>query len=571
VHRNPIMTRPWMWASGIGLLLYLALQVLPVIVQQIEKPEQLLSRAQAKRIALDIANQQFGLREPPLKIDLTHQSDSVAAGYITRQDLEKRYHEIWDARYPLDVYRADLRFSGRTGTLTLFLHMYTGNLVGWHSDITPPDAQVTGNNREADAQQALQFAAGWGEQADDWIWDGNPTDAQGRWTFRSKSKSIGQSRLLLHVVLPTNAHTNTSPAKPWEGGMVTYEVQVPDDFAEYLDQQNRWAGYMNGYGFILPHLLLLIFAMVYATTCRYYTTPWRGMLLAVLFLAMYTIFYLNLIPGLRADLLEDGLQAGHVEVLFSLAINFVILGIMTLFTYLAAVAGDGLWKTMGFSLWPQWREAGFGNAVWIGMKRGYLLAFLLLGVQSVILSVLASGIGMFGTTDVTSSPANMTFPWLLLLLAWCAGISEEIQSRLFGIGLFRKWLLDAASRITGHEVSKRTGDWLTVLAMLPPGLFWSFGHVSYAVYPVYSRLIELVLISLLLGWFMLKFGFLSVLFAHIIFNSTLMSVQMLFDGLPGDWIAGGVGLFLPACVAYLIVLAHRRRGSGGRAWPQSRL
>ena len=220
---------------------------------------------------------------------------------------------------------------------------------------------------------------------------------------------------------------------------------------------------------------------------------------------------------------------------------------------------------MGRNLWPRWREPGFGREVVTGMKRGYLLAFLLLGVQSVILTGLTHGIGMFQSSDASQSSYNMLVPWLLLMLAWCAGISEETQSRLFGIGLLRHWLVDGAARLLGRAPSPRSAAALTVVAMFPPGLFWAFGHVGYAVYPVYSRLIELAVMAMLFGWFMLRFGFLAVLFAHIILDSVLMSVQMIFDGLPGDLAAGVAGPILPAVVALGIAWMHQRSrdGSGG--------
>jgi hypothetical protein len=341
---------------------------------------------------------------------------------------------------------------------------------------------------------------------------------------------------------------------------VTYDIRVPEAFSAYMSKQKRLAGRMNALGFVVPELALLLLSIGYAAARRKHTSFRRGLALAAIYVTLYTAFYFNLLPGIRASLFEEGIAGDDLTVLGMLALNLFILACMGVFTYFAAVGGDGLWRSMGRSLWPRWREPGFGQAVLTGMKQGYALAFLLLGVQSVILLGLEHGIGMFQTTDAGQSSPNMIRPWLLPALAWCAGISEELQSRFFGIGLFRSWLLGGARRLLGREPSARALKGLTLAAMIVPGTVWAFGHVGYSVYPAASRLIELILLSLLFGWFLLRFGLIAVIFAHVVLDTTLMCVQLTADGLPGDRLAAPIGFLLPAAVALLIRLAHRRRG-----------
>ena len=564
------MSRPWFWFAGIGLAIFILLQIIPMMQESSgAESHRTLSRSAAGQKAAAIAAESFGISAvDPQDIEMTYLSDSAAVGYLAQQALFDRYREQWDASHPLEVYRADLPLhdGSDSGWLTLYLHPETGKLVGWQS---AGGGQSAAAHRGEGPGQALQFAASWGEQSDRWIWDGNEPDARGFYTFLSRSSDIGEASLLLHVQMPNDAaKANSETSTPWKGGAITYSVQVPAGFTAYLAQQEKLAGHFNAWGFVVPQLLLMIMAIVYAATRKSYTSGRRGMALAALFWVLYAAFYFNLVPGFRAALLADG-AAGDPSAIHSLiVVNLIILAIMAVFTYLAAVGGDGLWKSMGRSLWPRWREKNYGEAVLAGMKRGYLLAFLLLGVQSVILAGLGQAIGMFQSSDASQSSYNMILPWLLLLLAWCAGISEEMQSRLFGIGLFRHWLVGGATRLLGRAPSRRGLTLLTAAAMFPPGLFWAFGHVSYAVYPVYSRLIELVILAMLFGWFMLRFGFLSVLFAHIILDSILMSVQLLSDGLPGGWVAGIAGPLLPAIVALLLGWAHRRRAGckGTGAW-----
>ena len=92
--------------------------------------------------------------------------------------------------------------------------------------------------------------------------------------------------------------------------------------------------------------------------------------------------------------------------------------------------------------------------------------------------------------------------------------------------------------------------------IVPPGLLWALGHVGYAIYPVYTRVIELVLMSFLFGWFMLRFGIITVIFAHVTLDAILMGMQMMFDGLPGDFLAA-FSLIMPGLVGIVIWWLHR--------------
>jgi len=556
------MNRIWLWAAGIGFALFVWIQILPNFVGADENAQKTMSRDAARQAALDVALRQFRLDESRIRnMEVTYLSDHEAVGYIVKHKVVDAYNKNWDAKYPLDTYRVDITLAEDAASLTLYLHPDSGKLVGWQGGLAAQRAPDPAAPDGKPAALALQYEANSGENADDWIWDGRAMDEAGRWTFLSRQSSgVSEANLVLHVrVPPAYGEASADDSQVWRHGAVMYDIRVPEQFAAYLRAQQKLAGKMNALGFVVPHLLLMIMSIIYATTRRSYTSPRRGLALAALFLLMYGLFYINLFPGLRASLMEDGSQADQAGVLGLFTANLIITGLMALFTYLAAVGGDGLWRSMGRNLWPLWREDGFGSALLAGVSRGYVLALLMLGVQSVIILTLSQTIGLFQSTDAGRSSYNMTVPWLLLLLAWCAGIAEEIQSRLFGIGLFRHWFVDGAARLLGRRLSPRSTAWLTAAAMLPPGLFWAIGHVGYAVYPVYARIIELVILAMLFGWFMLRFGFMAVMFAHIIMNTVLMSVQLLFDGLPGNLAAGLVGPLLPAAVAWLLYRLHRSR------------
>jgi len=552
------LDKRWVWASAVGLAFFLLIQVFPITGQLFAThTSSVLTRSEAEHRALEWAGNKFGIPAADVeKTTVTHITDSKTNGYLSKNGLTASYERQWAAAIPTDVYVVELHLRGVSGALAISVHMESGNLVAWRhavpaSERTAPSASVERSAEEA--AMALKFANWYGIRSDEWEWNG-VASPEGGFEFVSKQAAIGDAKPILQVSLSSDYRAKDSSFPVWQGGAVSYRVDLPDSFVAYMESQGRWASNLSVLGFILPHVLLFILAIVYTGTHGGLSSYRRGLFLAAVFFALYAGLTFNMIPGLRAGIWESGVS---VEDSVNVTVSLVTYGIMAVFTYFSAVGGDGLWKSMGRSLWPRWRESGYGDAVLRSMKQGYFLAFILLGAQSVILLLLEKTVGSFAASDATQSMYNMSIPLLLPLLAWCAGISEELQSRLFGIGVFRKWFVGLARKITGKEPTPRTAIVLTTLAIVPPGLFWALGHVGYAVYPVYTRVIELVLLSFLFGWFMLRFGLMTVIFAHVALDAILMGMQMMFDGLPGDFAGGVYSLFSPGIVGIVIWLLHR--------------
>lgn len=543
--------RRWLWAAGAGLALFLFIQVFSLTGELFSANNHpVLTRSAAEARGLELALSKFGIQADQVEeTDVTHLTDSKTIGYLSKHELIDTYNKEWSNTLPADVYRVDLHLHGRAGILQLSLQMETGELVAWrHEDGSGASEQ---GSAEQKAAEALGYAATWGVDAADWKWDGFVYE-DGTVKFTSGTSAIGEAQPWLKVLVPAEFSLTSSAMPPWAGGAITYGVDLPESFTAYMEQQQQLSGWLSLFGFIVPQVIMFILAIVYAGTHGGRTSFLRGIFLASLFFVLYVAITFNMIPGFRSQTMEAGAGSGDALNTAFLVIQIVFLAGTAIFTYFSAVAGDGLWKSMGRLLWPRWKEPGYGSAVLQSMKDGYVLAFILLGAQSVILMALEKTLGSFASSDATQSMYNMSIPWLLPLLALCAGISEELQSRFFGIGLFRKWFVGGTRKILGREPSSRTTIALTAAAMLPPSLLWALGHVGYAIYPVYTRIIELVIMGMLFGWFMLRFGLMAVIFAHITLDAILMGTQMMFDGLPGDAIGGLFSLIMPALIGIAI-------------------
>ncbi|BBI35073.1 CPBP family intramembrane glutamic endopeptidase [Cohnella abietis] len=554
------LDRRWIWAATVGLILFLLIQVFPVTGQLFTTEIQnVMTRSEAKNKALDLAASKFGIKsEQVQEATVTHLSDSNAVAYLSKYNFMKTADKLWTQATPTDVYAVKLLLKDSQDALLISLNMENGKLVAWkfvgNNELNSVSSRSKANITDESVSSALQYAEFWGIPAAEWTWDESRSDKSSM-TFLSREGNIGETQLWLKVVVPEGFSALKSSNPPWIGGSIEYGVDLPKSFTSYLKNQESLASKLSMYGFILPQIILFVLAIIYVGSYGGQTSYLRGIFLSAVYFVLYAGITFNMVPGLRASLWKSGNIS--VDVNTAIIITSIIMyGAMAVLTYFSAVAGDGLWKSMGHSLWPRWKEAGYGITVLKSMRVGYFLAFILLGAQSLILLILEKTLGSFSSSDASQSMYNMTIPLLLPLLAWCAGISEELQSRLLGIGLFRKWLVGGARKILGREPSRRTAVTLTLIAMIPPGLLWAMGHVGYAIYPVYTRLIELVIMAILFGWFMLRFGIMTVIFAHVTLDAILMGMQMMFDGLPGDFFAGAFSLIMPGLAGIVIWWLH---------------
>lgn len=516
-----------------------------------------VSRGEAKRLAVSYAEAHWRLTPDRVQdVTVTHLGDDRMAAYLTKHKLTKEFDSNWDASYPMDVYAVDLRTDG--GIHRVLLHMETGKVVGW--------AASAGAMSDKD-KAAVRDVEGLTAQALAWLKKQPAYDASA-WEPVGRVTDTGAVILQSRKTGLVDAHLQLL-VKP--DAVLSYRYEMPQGFAAEIARQHKTADKLSMVGFLLPQIVLFVLAVVYAAACHGWSSFKRGLFLSAAFLVMYAGFMFNLRPGLRAGASDDDTMfVSDSSVSALLAVNIVIFFVQALLTYFAAVGGDGLWRSMGRSLWPRWQESDYGSRVKTAMKQGYMLAVILLGAQTVVLTALSLLLGSYYGSDDSQSVYNMYYPWLLPLLAWCAGISEEIQTRFFGIGMVRKWLDYLSKAILRRDAGIAGARMLMAIAYVPATVVWAFGHVGYAVYPWQTRFIELMIIGALFAWFMLRFGLMTVIFAHVVLDSALMSVQLLSDGLSSDNLAGIVSLLLPAAIALLIAWAHdRRRGKdagGGSAY-----
>ncbi|WP_308638569.1 CPBP family intramembrane glutamic endopeptidase [Paenibacillus silvisoli] len=530
---NTIQLKPnWKmhgWLAGVGILIYLLIQIVPSTAESFfgTNSEPVIDRSAAEQAASSFVHKQF--KTVPESVHAVHQSDSLLYGYLEKNKLTRSYEKKYDAEYPTDTFQVTAKMPDKS-EIFVYVHMQKGTVVAWNR-LNADFAEPAPKKELADT--ALAFAASKGfDKSALKLYKIDPV--KGQIWYEATDKAIGGAKLILGIRGETlqNGNVLIAAYKP--------QFKVPADYAGYVSDQKRIANYLSTIGSLFLSFVLFILAIIYASLYRKHTSFVRGIVLSVLFLAMYLANDFNLTDGIIASYGEMA-RADSIAFVAVIA-TCLITVIMGLAVYFSLVGGDGLWRGMGRNLWPRFGQPGYGDHVWRSMWLGYLAAFMLLGLQTVIFIILMKVNGSWSTTDVTQSPYNLSWPMLFPVLAWCAAISEEAVFRLFGIGLMKRWFKNS------------------FVASLIPTIIWALGHVTYPIFPSTTRLLELTVIGLIFSFLFLRFGFITVLFAHAIFDSVMMAISLMFMGSASHILLGIVYIVLPIPIAWLIRYADKKRG-----------
>ncbi|MGF7047094.1 hypothetical protein J2T13_001596 [Paenibacillus sp. DS2015] len=456
---------------------------------------------------------------------VTYQSNSDLYGYLSKNKLIKDYTTKFEASYPYDVFR--VRLAEADTYLNVDVHMNTGKVVAFsYESIGSRQLEVQTMDETLNLESRYKLTEPWLEQ---WGY----TSAKLKLTKNDKSgliytdpnTKIGDSTLQFKFTFDMNTISSFEPS-----------FSVPADHVAYVKKETMTALWLTILGYGLLTLVLGILAIIYSALTHTHTSFLRGIFLSVFYFAVSMLSTYNMIPALKAE----GGTTGDIT--FTLVSTGIISFFMAALLYFSLVGGNGLWrKEAGLNPWPRAKEPGYGSYVLNSMYVGYLWAFILLGVQSVIFLVLEHTLHTWSTTDSSQSPYNMLYPWTFPLLAWLAGISEEAIYRLFGIKMMKKIVKN------------------TFIACLIPTIIWALGHTLYPIYPVVSRPIELLVIGLIFSFIFLRYGFIAALFSHVIFDSILMGFSLFALGDTANVSAGIVSMIMPVIVAYVIYVFNSKK------------
>ncbi|MDP4098452.1 CPBP family intramembrane metalloprotease [Paenibacillus sp. P96] len=522
----------------IGLAVFLLLQVLLPVLSSLGQNQQtdVISKQKAVENAAAFAESVLGYQGLTKEIPSpAYVAQSELYGYLSREQLLPDYNRQWIGKYPYEFYRVSLPDPAEDRTLLVDVSLQTGKPAGFminsgNAMYSSTEALPEGQQR---SQLMLMYEAGL-SLADKTALAAPLLKQMGysteNLTVQTREGEAGliyedEGSMIGEAVLQIKLTFENGDVRSLESSFT-----VPPTHTAYVDRQTRLANLLYYIGYMLFSFVLGVLAVVYSSLTRRHTSFTRGIVMSIVYFAISVFILFNMMPYLQTQ------SVNKDALIFSIGLQTIFNLMMGVILYFSLVGGNGLWKQAGFNPWPRAKEPGYGLYVLRSMLTGYLWAFILLGVQSIIFVILSLLIGSWSTIDETQSPYNMTYAWLLPVMAWMAGIGEEAVYRLFGIPMLKKIVRS------------------TLAASVITSLIWAFGHTLYPIYPVITRPIELLFLGLLFSFIFLRYGFIAVMFSHIVFDCILMGISLIAMGDSINIAAGVIGMLLPAAVGYILYL-----------------
>jgi hypothetical protein len=206
-------------------------------------------------------------------------------------------------------------------------------------------------------------------------------------------------------------------------------------------------------------------------------------------------------------------------------------------------------------LWRLWSNAAAPTRAVLGRTLGgYLAVPIELGVIAVFYFVTNRYFGWWQPSELLTDPniLGSAVPALSPIgMALQAGFMEEC--------LFRAVPLSLAALIGARFGCRRL---LIGVALVLQALIFASAHANYPGFPAYSRLVELAGPAFVWGLIFLRFGLLTTVILHALFDLTLMSIPV--------WLVGGSAghvnqtLVAAAALVPLAIVLMRRAAAG--AW-----
>ncbi|TVY03942.1 CPBP family intramembrane glutamic endopeptidase [Paenibacillus cremeus] len=515
----------------IGLIMYLGVAFLsPYLgkgdrVDEETEAQPAISKQQAADAALQFARSRFQL-STDTETNTMFQSYTLRSGYLQKEHLYEKYTKQFGERFPLDYYEVEI--NDRSTGLNYFIavNFTSKQIIGWERNKTATSKASTVSSGETDTGKLVaQAMKDMGYAPDDFVKkeDTGSTVTPGGLAYESKTVRLGDARLTLVLKLGDGQVTAFRPA-----------FTVPQSFIAWQAAQDDQATLMTRVSMLLSLFMgaaAIWIVIRYRREIRFRT----GLILTLVFLAVYIANNFNMTPAFRTS---HGSGPTDMNMMIYLWFVNIFVVLMGLSAYFSMIAGQKLWHDQGFPSWPRWREASFGAHVKLATARGYLICLFILGLQQVLFLAAGEVFDVWAVSDPADSVYNMIYPGLFPLMAWAAAISEEAIYRFLGIALF--W------RLTRNRF----------LAVLLPSIIWAMSHTQYPIYPVYTRLVEVSVIGLVFGWTLLRYGFLTALFAHAAMDSILMGLSLMYMGSVQHAITGAAYLVIPALIGWLIARFH---------------
>jgi len=339
-------------------------------------------------------------------------------------------------------------------------------------------------------------------------------------------------------------------------GFYNNYLQIPEKFGRFMEKQLAAGQYIGSISFIL--MLIMICWAVFLLAWRrndvimHISKPWYfGMGIALFVLLILSILnnFQNLLYEYNTS---TSLVASLGQYFISVVPNILFLSVVFM---LPGLTGESLRQ----EAYPDKKQISFFHFVnstfWCRtLSRmiilGYLLFIMLIGLQAALFSFGQKYFGVWVERLLLVDMSSSYLPFLAaLVIGSRASLNEEVLFRLFGITWGKKYLKS------------------TILALLVTSVIWGFCHSEYAIFPIWFRGVEVSTMGLLLGFMFLRYGIITVVVAHYVFDVFWgVAPYLLGRVTPYLFYSSLFAILLPLFIAIIAYLINGKEEERPLAW-----
>ena len=322
-------------------------------------------------------------------------------------------------------------------------------------------------------------------------------------------------------------------------GTFSQGLKIPQSWT--LSQQEKEANrdLLSEFDYVPVSILYLVMIIVFFWRAHAGDIRWRRAA-AVAAAAAIVVFLTEINKFPFAYLSYDTTQSLQTFRLGQLASPFFkSVGVFFLFIPLfsASTAAGRLWIAE-----KPWATGVFSRGylqsgeAWKQTLLGYGMAFAAIGYVTAFYVLGQRLIHVWSPVEVGFSNNFSTyFPSLeSIYTGFSAAFMEELTFRLFAVALL-------------YRLTKR--PWIAVVI---PAAVWGFAHTTYPQEPIWIRGVELTAAGIVYGWVFLRYGLLTTLVSHFLYNVFVGVVPQLQSGQPALVANGLFALTLPLLVLALV-------------------
>jgi len=199
--------------------------------------------------------------------------------------------------------------------------------------------------------------------------------------------------------------------------------------------------------------------------------------------------------------------------------------------------------------WKIW-DKGVANSKQVlgNTLAGYFVAILSLVFITTFYYFTTNYFGWWNPASLSTNPNSLAtyFPWF-------SAIANSLHAGFWEECLFRAVPL-AGAVLIGRKIGKE--KLFLGIGLVLQAVIFGMGHANYAAQPAYARVVELLIPSLYFAFLYLRFGLLTAILMHFVFDAILMSLPIWITSARGIWIERV--LFLGLFFIPLFIVIFRR-------------